>query len=311
MTVDQKDADFEKGLKESSVEEVNPGGGKKGEYHDEPHQRTYARWLAGMLSDRFDWYDPQYAKSSRDAKKKARNPNLDDEMSLKKKKDDEMSLEKKKAISSERRPNIDIAWAFFEHYGLPRCKVEMETNKHDKAFYELVKSGKNDEKTTLFPLWRTDHYSLGRMGIGVGLYFDTLVALSLIMLVAFAMNIPVMTYYASTSYARDEQKSLSIFLRGSSICTDISFEPCPNCTKNDWHTDPVNRDTYAEAMNGTLHFIRVNHCNIDRMVGPLNFASLLVFLFSIVGMIFWLRYRTTAFDKDVQTARDYSIIIEV
>ena len=244
-------------------------------------------------------------------------------MSLEKKKDDEMSLEKKKAISSERRPNTDIAWAFFEHYGLPRCKqqnkterqdqafFQRETNKYDKANCELVKSGNNDEKTTLFPLWRTDHYSLGRMGIGVGLYFDTLVALSLIMLVAFAMNIPVMTYYASTSYARDEQKSLSIFLRGSSICTDISFEPCPNCTKNDWHTDPVNRDTQAEAMNGTLHFIRVNHCNIDRMVGPLNFASLLVFLFSIVGMIFWLRYRTTAFDKDVQTARDYSIIIEV
>jgi len=290
---DKNDPSLDKKLDENEVDEemkrtiTSKARANLGSYPDYPHEITYARRIARALSDRYDWYDPQSSRARRDAKEKD---------------------ESKSQI--EHRPSLDAAWAFFEHVALPRYIEGLKTIRGKEKF-EMAEIADDDRKTLLYPVWRTPAKMMGEFGIGVGLYFSTLAALAFIMLGAFAINIPAMRYFASTSYTSDAQKSLSMFLRGSSICTDTSFQPCPTCTKNDWNISPQATDTYAEAFNGTLRFIRVNHCDVGETVGSLSYASLLFVYLGILFMIFFLRYRAVIFDVAVQTSQDYSIIIEV
>jgi len=292
---DKKDSSPSKPEVDDEEEELKPTTSQTrrsnpGSYPDQRHEITYARRIARSLSDHHDWYDPQPSRARRDAREKQ---------------DDVESKPKPE------RPSLDAAWAFFEHIALPRYIAGLKTIR-GRVKYELAEIGDDDQKTLLFPIWKTPAKVMGgEFGIGVGLYFSTLLVLAWIMLGAFAINIPEMRYFASTSYTSDAQNSLSMFLRGSSICTDTSFLPCPNCTKNDWNLSPQATDTYAEALNGTLRFIRVNNCSVGETVGSLSYASLLFVYLGILLMIFFLRYRTVYFDEAVQTAQDYSIIIEV
>ncbi len=54
--------------------------------------------------------------------------------------------------------------------------------------------------TKLYPIFATSEEDMGDFGIGVGLYFNTVKYLSIIMLLAGAINVPNLLYFASEAY---------------------------------------------------------------------------------------------------------------
>ena len=60
-----------------------------------------------------------------------------------------------------------------------------------------VEPGAREAAATLYPLWSTSINDLGDFGLGIGLYFRTLQAVALLLIICFLINIPVMIYYAT------------------------------------------------------------------------------------------------------------------
>jgi len=194
---------------------------------------------------------------------------------------------------------------------LPRYLPD-EVQEKGKGKYARAEPGEKGRKTLLYPIWSTPEADMADFGIGVGLYFSTMSALSLILLVAFGINVPNLMYFSSDEYSAETQESLRLSFRGSSICPDSTFEPCPTCTLEDWQKYPATYTRYAVSeMDSSLHFIKVNHCSIGETVGVFGYASLVFVAVAVYMMLIWLKHRTTKFDEAEQTAQDYSIVVDV
>jgi hypothetical protein len=197
-------------------------------WKDLPSEMTWGRRIALYLASRYSWYNPALLSSSNDQQ------------------------------GSETSPSLSKAWALFEHVTLERYLVSDGDNVHTQAESEA-----RDKKKLLLPSWtrrittlfcRGDHrlrlaepgedtlrtrlYSpittplsqIGDFGLGYGLYFSTLRSFAILSLLAGILNLPNIMYFASDEYNTNGQNDLqSSLLKGSAICTDVSWVPCPDC----------------------------------------------------------------------------------
>uniref|UniRef100_A0A7S2YHU2 CSC1/OSCA1-like cytosolic domain-containing protein n=1 Tax=Entomoneis paludosa TaxID=265537 RepID=A0A7S2YHU2_9STRA len=225
-------------------------------------------------------------------------------------------------------PSLERAWAYFDHVALPRCVVPpSERNKakskniFTRVLHRFQKADKRldraepGEKTLPTRLYRpvfTPHKQLGDWGLGIGLYFSTLRAITIMTFLAGILNIPNFMYFSSDEYNENPLEDVSKrLLGGSAICTDTTWIPCPSCNENDKHFGDgrigvgINLSTGEETT-----FARRNNC--DGTTIQTGMVSLATFFFLILGMFvtyLWLQKMTVAFDEDEQTAQDYSVVV--
>ena len=256
------------------------------EFDDEPSELTYGRRLANHLLETTSWYRP--------------------------------------ADKKENGPDLDHGWDFFEHMNLPRHFIpgSEAANEKDKIPFFHKKTnrvhqaeyGEHKHKTVLYSLWETTEADFVDMGVGVGIYFWSIRMLGILMLLAGIISIPNLLFFNSDNYSSNRQAGLSWGLKGSAVCTDQTWVPCPTCTLQQWKAPriPWTKSRYASAVvNGEqLNFILKNNCEIGFSQGVVAFVVLLFVVVGLWGIGEVSRRREVQFDEAIQTSTDYSIEVE-
>ena len=301
-------------------------------YRDAENEKTLGRRVATFLA-RFHWYYP--IKDHEEAYQRA--------VSLRQKSpyQSAFSVEGEQTFgnSSGRPPSLDSAWAFFEHVVLPRYVESVQdgedgssnidrrktlrktasraalVNYLERDTYYRAEPGEYKRRTRLYPVWSTPEEQLADFGVGIGLYFNALKAMSVILLISGLICIPTILYYASTEYSPDSSMDrtfnpFEIALKGSAICSNARWVACPNCTESDWNTFPRAKDRLAfieDSAGERLPFIMRNFCQVDFQAGLYLFVSLLFFAVAVYLYGHWSRVKEVTFDEAQQTTTDYSI----
>ena len=235
---------------------------------------------------------------------------------------DQLSLIETRPPKESRKeyPILAKAWAYFEHSTLPRYIVEEDeddddddTKKRAGVPQELSRAepGEDDDPTLLYDPIKTHISQMGDFGLGMGLYFWTLRSLAILCFLAGVLSLPNMLYYSSDSYS-NYQPGVPLLLRGSAVCTDVQFVPCPNCTESDFQKE---RFAYAVVQQGqtniTLPFALKNNCEGATLQnGMISFGALFLMILGVGWMSYQQQKQEVEFDEDEQTAQDYSIHIK-
>ena len=260
-------------------------------YHDLPRDMTNGRKIARTLAG-FGCYNPSG-------------------------KHDENEMEVEDGAAKV-KPSLDKAWEFFEHVVLPRCVKPRSTPFFGK--FQRAEPGESEKMTMLYPIWATPMNDMADFGIGVGLYFKTVQYLCFITFIAGLINVPNMIYLSSENYSgkTDDDTYFSMLkvifgVRGSAVCTNTSWEPCPNCEETDWPSFPSPGDRMISGTsNGNqLNFILKNNCTVDDIFGLVNIASILFVVGAVFYFVFSMNKTITRYDEAEQTTSDYSIMIKV
>ncbi|CAB9527143.1 protease (Partial), partial [Seminavis robusta] len=183
-------------------------------FRDSPEDMTYGRRVALWLNERFPgFYGPE---------------------------------------SGPNAPSLAKAWAFFEHVTLERYIVQDDNDDNDNDITDeaarssgkrqstdrkmsIAEPGEHHYRTKLYPLLTTPLSQLGDFGLGFGLYFSTLRDFAILALLGGLLSLPNLLYFASTDYDSTTNENLgSGLLRGSAICLDRKWVPCPTCQKDEF-----------------------------------------------------------------------------
>lgn len=190
--------------------------------------------------------------------------------------------------------NLQESWRYFEYYTLPRRKKE--------APYCKAAPGSADSE--LYPLCT---HNLQDFGTGIAVYFDTLLALIGICLGAGILYLPSIYHYASDGYTSTEVYTVAGPLRGSWLCPEPEWVPCPSCVLEQWADNP---SRFAQTSSG-LAFAMKNTC------APLYWGQglnhLIVMIFVSAGVLYlghYQRQQELSYDESVLTASDYSIQVD-
>ena len=230
--------------------------------------------------------------------------------------------ERPPAVSRKEYPVLAKAWAYFEHSTLPRYIVEDEDEedeyddkgrrKKKSAAQELTRAepGEDDDPTRLYSPLNTHISQMGDFGLGMGLYFWTLRGLSFLCLLAGIVSIPNILFYSSNSYSKS-QAGVPYLLKGSAICTDVTFVPCVNCTASQFVKERFGvADAVNPFTNTSLTFALRNNCNgATLQVGMVNLGVLFLIIAAVQLMAHLQAKQEVEFDEDEQTAQDYSVHI--
>ena len=280
---------------------------------DNPKDMTFARRIALKLVDK-KWYNPKAGEYG---------PSKDD---IKLALDEENGNGYYARVTKHQYPSLERAWAYFEHVSLPRYIVEPnlevpKTNCCRRIIYKMKKvesldraePGENKFPTKLYSPISTPLSQMGDFGLGIGLYFSTLRAMTVLMLLAGIISIPNLIYFSGPDYSQSQPGVISL-LKGSAICTNQVWVPCPDCNVNDFEGSEdrlaVLNATGANGNTVSLMFALRNDCDgATLQQGLVNYGTLLFFLLGIVVVNAYQRYREIKYDEDEQTAQDYSIVI--
>lgn len=185
--------------------------------------------------------------------------------------------------------------------------------RHQKGDLSRAEPGETSKPTRLYSPFFTPLSQLGDFGIGLGLYFSSLRAVAFITLIAGCINLPNIMYFASDDYS-SQQPDVNILLKGSAICTEQAWVPCPTCTPEQFFK-AESRIAGATTVTPdgelqTLVFALKNACDGAKFqVGIVNMASLGFILLAMSILALYQRRKQIVFDEQEQTAQDYSIEI--
>ena len=156
---------------------------------------------------------------------------------------------------------------------------------------------------------------MGDFGLGIGLYFATLLALAVLTLIAGLVNVPNILYFASDEYSDGQTTITNPLLKGSAICTRTKWVPCIDCnfTTQDFAQDRFcsyslssgnnDDDDYVHG-SSFITFALKNDCDgATIQQGLINYCTMFVML---IGIVFLNRYQKkmqVKFDEDEQTAQ--------
>lgn len=183
-----------------------------------------------------------------------------------------------------------------------------------KGDLQRAEPGESKFPTKFYSPLSTPLSQMGDFGLGVGLYFSSLRAIALISLVAGLINLPNILYFASDVYSAN-QPDVSFLLKGSAICTEQVWVPCPTCPIDNYdNTRDRIAGTITVTPDGgelqTLVFALKNTCDGATMnVGIVNLASLGFIMLATLALSMYQKRKVVEFDEQEQTAQDYSIEI--
>jgi hypothetical protein len=265
---------------------------------DNPASMTYGRRIALFLSTR-SWYDPQLKSRLKDDIGPEQPPLLE---------------RRPPKITRKENPSLAKAWAYFDHFVLPRYIVAQDGsfNRHD---LKRAEPGECAHPTRLYHPLCTPLSQMGDFGLGVGLYFSTLQALTLLTFLAGLLNFPNFIFFSGPLYSQS-QKGVDNLLKGSSICTVQNWVPCEDCNPNDFTANRFAKATKVIGMDSgssnivNLTFALKNDCaEVTFQQGMISYGTLIFLFVGILCMHWYQRRKEVDFDEDEQTAQDYSIRI--
>ncbi len=187
----------------------------------------------------------------------------------------------------------------------------------DVKTFNMAIPGEVNVKTSLYNPWTTPLSEMGDFGIGVGLYFVCLRAISIITFLSGCMSIYNISFFASDEYNVDGldgynfdgTKSVPWFLRGSAICTSHEWVYCPSCTEEHFNGNTDYR-LYKATDDGTMTFALKNRCEGKIYhVGMVTYGTIIVTTVGLFLTYWWMIHMGTKLDQNEQTAQDYSIVI--
>jgi len=200
----------------------------------------------------------------------------------------------------------------------PKRPTKSSSSKKGQGFrqkgdLDRAEPGESKLPTKLYSPFFTPLSQLGDFGIGVGLYFSSLRAVAFITLIAGLISIPNILYYASDKYS-NSQPGVNFLLKGSAICTEQVWVPCPTCTLDEFDRAPSRiAGTVTATPDGglqTLLFALKNTCDGATLdIGIVNMSTLGFILLAIAILSIYQRKKQIEFDEQEQTAQDYSIEI--
>jgi hypothetical protein len=114
---------------------------------------------------------------------------------------------------------------------------------------------------------------------------------------------PTFLYYKSDAYGKKDQ--YISFLRGSMMCEDTAWAPCPDCTMDEWKESP-----HRIAFDGNLTYVLKTICAPLRWQEGVNHLIVVVFLIiAMIALASHQKKKELQFDEEVLTASDYSIAV--
>jgi len=211
------------------------------------------------------------------------------------------------------KPSILRAWAFYEHFTLPRHEKTNSTKSH----LCMAPSGIPERNTSLYSILNTRILDLESWGIAVVLYFNMLKLMSILLLLIGFINIPNTVYYGLGDYSRGKifgsgghsnMGGFSKLASGTAICTERAWVVCSDCDLDLWRD---NFDESSTQENFGLSFVQRNTCKgITEINGKINLASL---FFLIIGffIIAYLQNKIAIMaDEGKVSTSDYSICVK-
>lgn len=211
-------------------------------------------------------------------------------------------------------PSLSKAYAYFEHFALPRKLAGGETAKH---ILRRADPGESDVNTELYSVLRTPSTSLIEWGIGVDQYFVTLRIMAVVLLIAGLIHLPNLTFYRGTDYCAAPQDQLSFSLQGSAVCTSYEWVVCNDCATNPDRTRRSQDDT--NGIGWALHPITGTNTTLVQRTncqggylpqGIPNWVCLLFLTFSMMLIHRYLGAREVRFDEDQITSSDYTVVVQ-
>lgn len=195
-------------------------------------------------------------------------------------------------------PSLSKAYAYYEHITLPRRLVGEQNADH---VLRRAEPGET-EPTVLYSVLTTPASSLIEWGAGVDLYFVTLRAMSLILLLAGLINLPLIMFYFGTQYdpqGRGPQAGLpttTFTLRTSAVCRTGEWVVCTDCFPPNPTAESARN--FGVTPNGTVLALR-NGCDGGQLPqGMVNYATGF-FLAIVIGLLsLYIRVREVRFDED-------------
>lgn len=302
---------------------------------DGKQEMTWGRRIALSLMH-YSWYNPKVgleeSRQEKDGNNDANGEDFDDEF-------DSLVIQSKTSFpnpgeeaeyTSTDVPSLEKAWAYFEHVALDRYIVENEKKVKKKLHIRVIRKfqkgdkkldkaepGDNTVKTRLYSPVFTPHGQLGDFGLGVGLYFSTLRAITAITFVLGLISLYNIAYFNSDDYMPGETRNITDFLlMGSAICTNTPWVPCPTCncsSEDDQQRGLAHEQLYfsrcgTSAEDDSIVFAKKNDCDgTPWQIGAVNYATVLLLFIATAVLGEYLRRQEVAFDEDEQTAQDYSV----
>jgi hypothetical protein len=147
-------------------------------------------------------------------------------------------------------------------------------------------------------------------GLGIGLYFSTLRAITFITFAAGLVSMYNILYFASDEYQPEEYtRNISTFERGSAICTNTAWVPCADCKcVNDGYSPlegafPADRCARDPAFPD-LTFVLKNLCDgTPWQLAAVNYGALILVFVLVFLLGTYLKRQEVHFDMDEQTAQ--------
>ena len=191
------------------------------------------------------------------------------------------------------------------------------SNRKHKKYRTYDRAGIGEVGSTmLYPILKTPVVDMGDFGVGVGLYFTTLKWFAIMLFFAGIINIPNLMFFNSTDYQSIGRSDIKGILRVSAVCSDTTWQPCPDCIKDDWDRFPASSDdrfAFGQAADGSdINFIKVNNCQLKNSYGTATLVCFLFTLFAVYAInLYQKRIEAVQIDEAQQTSTDYSIVVKV
>eukprot|EP00614_Pseudopedinella_elastica_P017373 CAMPEP_0172652536 /NCGR_PEP_ID=MMETSP1068-20121228/243367_1 /TAXON_ID=35684 /ORGANISM="Pseudopedinella elastica, Strain CCMP716" /LENGTH=475 /DNA_ID=CAMNT_0013466947 /DNA_START=68 /DNA_END=1492 /DNA_ORIENTATION=- len=181
-------------------------------------------------------------------------------------------------------PVLEKAFAFYNDEIRPRREFHSDVGVAGE--WRKVEFGKPGGE--LYPIWTSTPWDLREFGLGVAMYFQTLQLLTVTFFVCGLFNCQAINYYSSQKYS-DGQPGVPGLLKGSAICTRQDIV----CLDRECNDIGVKNLCLAGATQAWF---------------DLSMTLCLLGLMAVVTLV--QDNVSAALDESIQTAQDYSVIID-
>ena len=247
-------------------------------------KQTWSRYLVTTYFQYFRWYNPRLKKDADDG------------------------------ASNNEEVTLSKGWAFFEHFTLPRHIID-DTKQ---SSYIRARAGETSENTELYSFFFTPNSAFADWGIGVSMYFSTLVTMCVIFILVGCLNIVNILYYSSVEYSPTKELGskweLLDLLRFSAVCMDREWVVCNGCAEEKQYWNNLFADNYygtATDSNGE-EVVLISRTTCDMATfdqGMYNLGTLLLLIVCITAYMWYLSKLEVRYDEDNTSAPDYTVIV--
>jgi len=203
------------------------------------------------------------------------------------------------AKNYKNKPDLSKAWAYYEHITLPRQLVR---HGHAGHLMRRAEPGEMNCPTKLFPAFTTPNKALIEWGVGIDMYFTSVLILASVLCFAALLHLPNAMFYASTDYSPDGHRDLPLTLKGTAVCTVRELVACTESCRGQWNASHTDKRRYmiANSPNGTeTILVYRNACHGGGLKqGLVNWVVLVFLVLLGVLVSIYLKAREVRFDED-------------